>query len=299
MKRVTVVVVSYETRNALLRCLDSVRRHADLEYEVRVVDNASTDGSAAAVREHHPQARVFENASNVGFARAANQGYRSGEAPYVLFLNSDARLEPGALPVLVSRLESDSEMAAVGPQIRRPDGSIELSFGSDLTLSSEREQRRRIRGLREGRREVIAEIERLCSKDWSPDWLSAACLLVRRKALKAVDGFDEDYFLYEEDADLGLRLRRAGWWLLFTPTARVIHQAGLSARVTAASSRLAYERSHVLYYKKHRGLAETLLLRKYLASVAFLGWLRNLGPGDTRRAARELALNSFNQALTP
>ncbi len=299
MKRVTVVVVSYETRKAVLRCLDSVRRHADLEYEVRVVDNASTDGSVAAVQERFPQAKVFENATNVGFARAANQGYRAGDAPFVLFLNSDAQLEPGALPLLVSRLESDAELAAVGPQIRRPNGSIELSFGSDLTLLGEREQRRRVRGLREGRREVMAEIERLCSKDWSPDWLSAACLLVRRKALKAVDGFDEDFFLYEEDADLGLRLRRAGWWLLFTPAARVIHQAGLSTRVSAASSRLAYERSHVLYYKKHRGLAETLLLRKYLASVAFLGWLRNLGASDTRRAARKLAMKRFKQALTP
>ena len=128
--------------------------------------------------------------------------------------------------------------------------------------------------------------------------ISAACLLVRRKALKAVDGFDEDFFLYEEDADLGLRLRRAGWWLSFTPAARVIHQAGLSTRVSAAPSRLAYERSHVLYYEKHRGTAETLLLRKYLASVAFLDWLRNLGTGDARRDARGLAVSRFSQAVS-
>ncbi len=299
MNRVTVVVVSYETKDALVRCVDSVRRHADLEFELRIVDNASSDGSADAVQERKPKVKVIRNETNVGFARAANQGYRAGEAPYVLFLNSDAQLEPGTLPLLVSRMESDPTMGAIGPQIRRPGGLIELSFGSDLSLWKEAEQRRLVRGLRLGRADVVDEVERLCSKEWSPDWLSGACLLARRKALNAVDGFDERFFLYEEDADLGLRLRREGWWLLFTPATRVVHQAGMSARAAAASSRLAYERSHVLYYDKHRGRAETLLLRKYLASTAALSWFGSLGPGAERRSARDLAAKRFSQALKP
>jgi N-acetylglucosaminyl-diphospho-decaprenol L-rhamnosyltransferase len=288
--RVAVVIVSYEAREALLAGLASLRAHVSLPIETVVVDNASTDGSADAVRAAHPEALLLANTENVGFARACNQGWRASRAPHVLFLNPDAEVTPGAIETLVRLLEERPEVGAAGPRTRSSDGTIQVSTGPDLAPFAELWQRRLVLGVARGDGGALAEAEDLHSREHDPDWVSGSCLAARRTALEAVAGFDERFFLYEEDADLCRRLRAAGWRVVFTPAAEVRHGLGHSMAKAPRRARLEYDRSHLLYYRKHNGLAERVFLRLLLAARGLGGWLRGQALGDTSARADGAAL---------
>jgi hypothetical protein len=263
--RVAVVVVSFEARDTLVAGLATLERNAGVAVETVVVDNASTDGSAAAVRAGFPGVKVIANAENVGFARACNQGARESGAPLVLFLNPDASLEPGALPVLASLVESRPRVGIAGPRTHSTNGDIQVSTGPDLSLLSEWRQRRLVRGVAGRDPKALAQAEVLHAREHEPDWVSGACLLARREAFLAVGGFDERFFLYEEDADLCRRVRAAGWQVVFTPAAEVRHALGLSMARAPERARLEYRRSHLLYYRKHCGFLQWAALRLLLA----------------------------------
>ncbi len=277
--RVAVVLVSYNTRDDLVAALGGLYAHVRLPLEVFVVDNASQDGSAEAVRAAFPQVELIANARNVGFGAANNQALRLARAPYVLLLNPDALVRPGLVEALLARLDSDARLGAIAPLTRHADGTPQVSFGPDLGLVAEWRQRRLVAGVQRREPRALARAEALTQREHSPDWLSAACLLLRADALRAVGGFDEDYFLYEEDADLCLRLRRAGFGLLHVPAVEVVHASGRSTGQAPARTRLAYQRSHLLYYRKHRGALEVLGLRLLLAVEALAGLSAGHGPG--------------------
>lgn len=266
---VTVVIVSYNTKGPLLRCLASLRDHAGQPLEVRVIDNASADGSPAAVRAAFPGVLVTENAENVGFARANNIGLRAATTPYVLVLNPDARLEPGALPALVAILDARNDVAIVGPKTLSPDGSIQVSFGPDLTPLAEWSQRRLVHGVKARHPQALREAERLAATVREPDWVSGSCFLARREALARISYFDEGFFLYEEDADLCLRVRKEGFRVAFEPRAVVVHELGRAMDTLPARARAEYDRSHLRYYEKHNGPVAALLLRLLLAVKAW------------------------------
>lgn len=269
----SAVVVSYNTREALLECLHSLAREAP-GAQVIVVDNASTDGSAEAARAAFPSAMVVANNENVGFARANNQALRLATAARVLLLNSDAVLRPDAVDALHSALDGDPRIAIAGPRTLNEDGTVQVSFGPDLTLVSEWRQRRLVRGVARRDPRALATATSLAATPAEPDWISASCLLARRDALLAVEGFDEGFFLYEEDADLCLRLRAAGWRVVFEPRATVVHQGGGSMAALGPRARLEYDHSHLRYYAKHRGPIETAVLRALIGARALAGRLR-------------------------
>ena len=269
-REVSAVVVSFNTKGELLACLRSLEAQWDRLLEIIVIDNASEDGSAQAVRAAFPAARVLQNPTNEGFARASNRGLREARGRYALILNSDAELGEGALGALVRHLEAHPEVAAAGPRTRSPDGAAQVSFGPRLTPRSEWRQRRLVKGVKQGAAWARREAERLASAEREPDWISGSCLLARRDALQAVGYFDEGFFLYEEDADLCLRLRQAGWRIAFTPEAEVIHRLGSSMAKAPALSRIEYQRSHLRYYRKHNGPLLTGALRGLLALLALL-----------------------------
>ncbi len=288
--RVAVVVVSFEAREALLAGFGALRAHASLPLEIVVVDNASTDGSVDAVRAAHPEALVIANPENVGFARACNQGWRASSAPYVLFLNPDAEVTPGTVEALVRLLESRPEVGAAGPRTRSTDGAIQVSTGPDLTPLAERRQRRLVLGVARREARALAEAEALHAREHEPQWVSGSCLIARRAALEAVSGFDERFFLYEEDADLCRRLRSAGWRVVFTPAAEVRHHLGRSMAKAPRRARLEYDRSHLLYYRKHNGPVTQAALRLLLAARGLGGWLHGLASGDAAGRADGAAL---------
>ncbi len=288
--RVAVVVVSFEARETLLAGLDSVRTHASVPLELVVVDNASSDGSAAAVRAAHPGALVIGNPDNVGFARAGNQGWRASRAPHVLFLNPDAEVTPGAIETLAGLLEARPEVGAAGPRTRSGDGTIQVSTGPDLTLLAERRQRRLVRGVARRDPAALAEAEARHAREHEPAWVSGSCLIARRAALERVGGFDERFFLYEEDADLCRRIRAAGWRVVFTPAAEVRHALGRSMARAPRRARLEYHRSHLLYYRKHNAPPAQAALRLLLVARGLGGWLWGRASGDAAARADGAAL---------
>jgi N-acetylglucosaminyl-diphospho-decaprenol L-rhamnosyltransferase len=295
--RVSVLVVSYNAREYLLNCLESLE--STLPLEIIVVDNGSTDGSSDAVRLAFPRASVIASRENLGFARANNLALRQARAPYVLILNPDAEVRPGAVEAMARLLDEDTDVGVVGPRTVGSDGSPQVSFGPSLGLLAEWRQRRLVDGVRKGRPGALARALHESRREHEPGWVSGSCMLARRSALDSVGSFDEVFFLYEEDVDLCVRLKEAGWRIVYTPKAEVVHHLGRSMASSPFRARLEYHRSHLRYYAKHQGAWATLLLRLYILSVSAVSFLRALGPGGERRARRAHHAAVFSLALRP
>jgi GT2 family glycosyltransferase len=249
---VSIVTVSYNVRDDLLRCLASLRDAPPrLTHEIVVVDNASGDGSADAARL--AGARVIETGSNAGFARASNIGIRASSGTNVLLLNSDTIVPAGAVDRLVAELERDPDVAVVGPRLVDGQGRAELSYGRMIGPLNEWLQKRRARG----------DVERLSRRREYPDWVSGACLLVRRADADAVGLLDERYFMYAEDVDFCAAIRARGRRILFTPDVEIVHFRGRSAAHAPAATHRAYRRSQIAFYEKHHPFWAPLL-RLYL-----------------------------------
>jgi len=257
---VSAVVVSYNTRDLLLECLHSLQAVTP-PIETIVVDNASADGSADAVRRRFPAARLVASEDNLGFAKANNIGIRAARAPYVLILNSDAAVRPGSIETLRSILDSRPDVGIIGPRTVGADGTIQISFGPDLTPWNEWRQRRRVHAVKARDPAALRLAEAAASAEHEPAWVSGSCLMARRDLLERLGGFDEGFFLYEEDVDLCVRARKAGARVLFTPRAEIVHHLGRSMESASARARDEYRRSHLRFYQKHNGPLLTLLLR--------------------------------------
>ena len=282
--RVDVVVVSYNQRERLMDCLESVRAVGP-RANLIVVDNASSDGSAEAVEERFPDAVLLALAKNAGFATAVNLGAKIGSAPYILLLNNDARLRPEALDQLEAALQEE-DVAAAGPRLLGENGQVELSV--DRTLAPWNEARFRLLEAfyRDGRGLARRWVERSYDRSRHVRSLSGACILLKREAFKDVRGFDERFFLYAEDVDMCCRLRDAGWRLLYVPSAAVEHHRGASSATQPMAVALAYRRSQLLFYEKHHGALAAGALRLYLALRFSLKSI--LGGADSRRLGKRL-----------
>jgi GT2 family glycosyltransferase len=250
--RLDVIIVSHNTRSDLDACLASLHaappRHLG---RIVVVDNASTDGSVAAVGARWPDVRMMPIDRNVGFAAANNLAIRASEAELVLLLNSDTLAPPGAIDTLVERLDATGA-AAAGPRLIGEDGSPEVSYGRMLSPWSELLQRARVRLAASRRPFARWYVGRRLARERFVDWVSGACLLVRRRAAVEAGLLDERYFMYEEDVDFCAALRARGGRVLFAPAAEIVHRRGRSVQAARADLRAIYDRSHRLFYEKHR-----------------------------------------------
>ena len=253
-----ILIVSWNTRDLLRDCLRSIQADTHPDWDVLVIDNASTDDSVAMVRREFPAVRLIENAVNSGYASANNQGLRASTAPYALLLNSDTIATPDAIHGLVAFMDAHPEAAAVSPRLLRADGTAQpFAFGGDPTLSYL---------LRRGALRITTG---RYLHDWatartqSVDWVSGACMLVRRTATEQVGLLDEGFFMYFEDDDWCLRMRRAGWKVYYHPDQAIVHLGGRSlARNPRAQT--AYEASLRYFYRKHYGPLASLVLRLLL-----------------------------------
>ena len=253
MTQVTIVIVSYNTREDLARCLDSLRDSPPAAtHEIVVVDNGSTDGSADTVRRF-PNVRLIESGGNVGFARANNIGIRATVSVNLLVLNSDTVVPAGAIDRLLGEFDANPDVAVVGPRIVDGQGRAELSFGRMIGPLNEFRQKRLGQG----------SVDELTRRRGYPDWVSAACMLVRRADAEAVGLFDERYFMYTEDVDFCAAIRGRGRKVLFAPEIDVVHLRGRSAATAPGETNAAYRRSQIAFYEKHHP-AWAPLLRLYL-----------------------------------
>ncbi|HEY8884487.1 MAG TPA: glycosyltransferase family 2 protein [Chloroflexota bacterium] len=272
----SVVIVSYNVRELLLRCLASIEA-ADSSTSIQtiVVDNASTDGSVDAVRAGFPNVLLVDATVNRGFGAANNLALAQAHGNQVMFLNPDAELGSDALAELTRALWSEPGVGVVGPQLIFPDGTTQSS-------------RRRFPDI------PLALVESTPIQQWWPrfsgldryyvrdrsdkdrqevDWLVGACLLARRAVLDEVGGFDERFFMYSEELDWCRRVRAAGWRVLYCPTARVIHHEGQSSEQNLARRARTFQASKARYFEKYYGSAVGRALRLYLLGLTSIDLL--------------------------
>jgi GT2 family glycosyltransferase len=267
----SVCIVNWNTRDDLARCLASLQHgQGDLEYEVWVVDNGSTDGSVERVQTQFPTVHLLRNAANVGFSAANNQALRACRGRYALLLNPDTLVHDGALGRLVGFLDRHPEAGVVGVKLLNPDGSVQYSCRTFPTLGAVL-----FRGTPFGRLFPRNRSTRdYLMQDWqheevrTVDWVSGAGLAVRRSVWEQVGLLDERFFMYCEDMDFCQRVHQAGWRVYYFPGAVVTHVIGRSSDQNLRAMILAFHRSMYLYYDKHYGARYGLVGR--LAAGAWL-----------------------------
>ncbi len=251
----SIIIVSFNVRDLLDACLKSVQESArdELRYEIIVVDNASTDGSARMVRQHYPEVRLIANRENRGFAAANNQGIRESHGRYVLLLNPDTEVLDDALAVMVAFLETHPSFGAAGPQLLYPDGSFQHSAfrfpGVLQTFFDFFPLHHRLLDSRLNGRYPRAWYAR--GTPFPIDHPLGACLMARRATVEQVGLLDEGFFMYCEEIDWCWRMREAGWQIACVPHARVIHHAGASASQFRDAMFVALWRSRFRLYAKH------------------------------------------------
>lgn len=303
MKPIGVVVVSFNTRDLLRDCLSAVL--AQGPAEVVVVDNGSTDGSADEVRQGFPEVRLISCPDNPGFGGAANRGAASCRTPFILLLNADTRLEPGALAALVRALESHPRAGVVGPRLLGPSGRRQSSWFPDPTplhlLALNTWLNRLVRVTPVLRRRFRPVWARRVTAGPVP-WVKGAALAFRRAAFEQVNGFDERFFLYAEDIDLCFRLRQAGWEVRSAPEARVVHVEGASTRQARAASTAHFFDSLARFYRLHYPPAWRRRLRWVVGVILWERLVRDslkraVARDPGRRAELEIDLRSWRQLL--
>lgn len=259
---VSVLVVNWNTRALLSECLDSVRETLhEIPYEIVVVDNASSDGSAEWLRAALPEATLIANPENVGFARGNNQALAASRGKFALLLNSDAQLRPNALTRLLEVMTRESNAAAVAPMLLNGDGTFQAGPNDDITLGSELL--------------LMFGLARLFRNGRYPGydagagrgeyaWVGGTCLLLRRSTWEQIGVLDTDYFMYTEEADWCWRARQAGWTIWYEPAAQAVHIGGGSSRQAQAQMRVALYKSKLIFFCKHRPRWQTFALRNLL-----------------------------------
>ena len=279
MARIDVVVVAYNSGAHLRRCLEPL---AGLDgVRVIVADNASPSGGLETVADL--PVTLIQNERNGGFSYGCNRGWRAGAAPYVLFLNPDAHIDEASLKALVAVFESDRRVGIAGPRIVNEDGSLALSQRRFPRLASTYGRAfflNRVFPRAEWSSELVRE-PAAYEAPGRPDWVSGACLMVRRSLLEQLGGLDEGFFLYCEDKDLCRRVRDAGYEVAFEPAAVAGHTEGGSAPRPGLLPVLT--ESRMRYARKHGGPAAGALERVGSALVALTHMVVTRG-GRARRA---------------
>lgn len=291
---ISVVIVSYNTRDMTLKCLDALYTNlAAIPAEVWLVDNASTDGTVADVQRDFPKVQVIANNRNVGFGTANNQAMRQASGKYILLLNTDAFVKPYTLATLIQYLDAHPETAAIGPRILNADGSLQHSchrFPSplrtmceNLLLSAAFPNNSMVGDLRNWPHDSECDV----------DFVIGACVLFRRSVLETIGLFDEEFFMYAEETDLFYRLKQAGHRTVFVPTAQCIHLGGGSGKEQSDRVFCEFRRGQEKFFRKHYGIFGLTWYRAWMIFGAALrillfGTFAVLRPRQKVSATREV-----------
>jgi N-acetylglucosaminyl-diphospho-decaprenol L-rhamnosyltransferase len=286
----SIVLVCWNNKAYLDPCLKSLydtgMRNS---FDVIVVDNGSTDGSQQMLAEKYPEVKIIQNDSNLGLGKASNQGIEATNGRYVLLLNNDTIVNGAAFDAMVDFFEEHPRVGAVGGKIFNPDGSVQSCYNHFSTLWEEFLIATRLGEIfRPGYPSVMSgdEIK-------SVDWMTSACLMVRRATLDEVGLLDEGYFIYGDEVDLQYRIKKAGWEIYYLPEATTIHYGGRS--MTRWPRRKLVYRGKLLFYKNHYGFLKTFVLRLMfgiisLGKLAYWG-IAYLLPGQRELAQKEIRSN--------
>lgn len=252
--RVTVVIVNYRSYPELRACLASIER-STAAVRTMVVDQQSDPGPAAAIALEFPGVQLVRLDRNTGFAAGVNRGARDARTPYLLLLNPDSILEPDLCSWLPEWLDSHPDVAVAGPRVENEDGSTQASarrFPDCTTAIAGRSSwlTRVLPGNPLSRRNLPA-LDPTGTEPMDVDWVSGACMMIRRDVFEALGGMDEGYFLYWEDADLCRRASNRGWRTVYYPATGAMHIGGRSSRHVSDASLRAFHRSAFRLFWRH------------------------------------------------
>lgn len=260
--RLSITIVNTNNRAFLEACLSSLYAvDHGTDFEVILVDNASTDGSAQAVKSQFPDVHVITNPYRRGFAANHNQAIRASRGEYILVLNEDTIVRPGALATMTEFLDDHPDVGAVGCRLENPDGSLQRScyrFPSpfralceNLLLVAAFPGAKTIGDYRDWPHDSVRYV----------DFVTGAAIMVRRLAIESIGLLDERFFLYAEESDWCLRMWRSGWKVAFTPLGTIVHYGGQSSVAMKDRQFCEFNRSHVKFFRKHYGLAGAAVQR--------------------------------------
>ncbi len=281
--RLSVIIVNWNTCQLLDRCLTTLSCELDAQNlsgqsEVFVIDNASHDGSSSMVESKYSQCHLIKNQENIGFARANNQALKLAQGQYVLLLNPDTEIYPGALGSLMNFLDNHPEAGVVAPQLINTDGTIQPScraFPSFLGLLLELIGFSRIAppGSKARSYKML---------DWGHDderqvdQPQGACLLIRRELFNQIGLLDEGYFMLFEEVDWCYRAKQAGWQIWFTPQARILHHLGQAIKQVKTKMILSSHRGMYRFWQKHHSNNKNYLNATVYGALMMLAYLRIL-----------------------
>lgn len=286
----TISIVNHNTKDLLENCLNSVyQKTKKIKFEVIVVDNGSNDGSIEMIRRKFPQVKLIENNENVGFSKATNRGIEMSTGRYVLLLNSDTILLDNLNEVLIYA-DNNPQIGAIGCRLLYSNGLIQPSANQFISLTDEILRTFRVGQYdkRPGLRNfIINYFGKLLGKSvniWlltregkcgicQVDWVSGACLFVRRRVINEIGLLDENFFAYYEDIDWCRRMKKAGWKIVYYPAVRIVHLTGGSAQQSEKNSiyhSLIHYRSKFYYHKKYKGELAVTILKNIIIAKGLL-----------------------------
>ena len=301
---VSIAIVSWNTSDLLRICLQSIIDSTNrIDYEIIVVDNASSDGSAEMVTQTFPIVRLIRNHQNQGFAAANNAAFANAQGRYLLLLNPDTKVHTGAIDILVRYLDWHSDVGILGAHLLNTDGSTQISCSHFPTLANMALESLGISRLLP-RSTLLARFKMtywLHDQEREVDQPSGACLLVRRAAWDQVGSLDTRFFMYFEEVDLCYRIKHQGWKIVFIPTAYVTHYGGQSSIQNMDVRIVGRYESLLVFFKKHYRRPTVLTLRFLIISEML--WrvlftiIRLLLRNVQGKAAREMIMRYVQVAM--
>lgn len=269
----TIVIVSYNTRDMLQDCLHALPAAAQgLTVETWVIDNHSPDASAGMVDAEFPGVRLIANANNPGFARANNQALKQARGRHVVILNPDTEAEPNSLTRMVEYLDANPDVGAVGPRLLNTDGSLQRNGRPFPTPWREFIGHSGLRRLNARAYDDEYEYGRYdFEQTWETDYLMGACIMVPQRVMAQVGMLDEDFFMFYEEVEWCWRIRKAGYKVMYLPAARVVHHWMGSVRQQNRAMTAHLFQSALLYHRKTAGMGE----RTVMLGVVGMGLAKN------------------------
>lgn len=272
MSKLSIIIVNWNVIQLLSNCLDSIKKNlADIDYEVIVVDNASTDGSAQILKEKYPWITLIENKNNEGFARANNQGFEIARGEYILILNPDTLIKGGSIQKMINVLNTNSYIGIVGPRIVDEYGSITPACKrKSLNLKHiliRRFQIEKVAMFLINRIEYLRRnYYRSFYKSSTVSCLQGACMLVRKKHLDTVGYFDENVPMYLDDIDLCYRFKKSNFELYYCAESEIIHFCGASTKKSTKpkSLDLMVYKAVDVFFTKHKNILYVFIHRMIL-----------------------------------
>ncbi len=261
--KLSIILITRNSKSVLFDCLKSLDNNDEItsskNAEWIIVDNNSDDGSIEEVLKLYPNTKVIRNTDNLGFAKAANQGFNASSNDFILYINTDTEIKKDSISKLYNKIVSDKDIAVIGPRLLRRNNTIQKSVYPEATLWTE---------IFKPLIKLSVSIKENFYKAgncYTVNSLRGACFIINKEYMKQVGGFDERYFFYLEETDLFRQLKLIGKKICYLPESEVYHYGGLGSddKMTFNKKKM-YNESMLKYFEKNRNKFENFVIRKII-----------------------------------